>query len=144
MGDINMNRDLIFKNQEHITFFEKNTKDKEFNCYEFSLIYLLGLAEVTRIHFNEIYSKELGAKYESISAEWQTEESIRLTILAFNLYEDYLFGFSELTYQNKLAHDFNHEQKNWESFIKINSISNLFSDEKHREFYLQAISLRLD
>ncbi len=140
-----MNRDLIFKNQEHITFFEKNTKGKTFNCHELSLIYLLGLTEVTRKHFGEIYSEDKGTKHESVLADWQTEESTRLTILAFNLYEDYLFGFSDQVYRHKLDLDFNEEQKeNWNNYIKINSMSNLFLDVKLREFYLQAISLRLD
>ncbi|MGM0219125.1 DUF6075 family protein [Enterococcus sp. AZ126] len=88
---------------------------------------------------------ERALKYESISADWQTEESTRLTIVAFNLYEDYLFSFSDQAYQHKLNLEFNEEQKeNWNNFIKINSISNLFSDLKLREFYLQAIGLRLD
>ncbi|WP_338030595.1 DUF6075 family protein [Enterococcus quebecensis] len=88
-------------------FFEGNIKGKTVNCHEFSLIYFLGLAEVTRTHFDEIYSGDKGTQHESILADWQTKESTRLTILAFNLYEDYLFGFSNQVYQHKLNLDFN-------------------------------------
>lgn len=57
-----MNSDHILRNQTHATFFEKNTKNKKFDCHEFPLIYLLGLSEISRTHFNEIYSSEKGAK----------------------------------------------------------------------------------
>lgn len=82
--------DLKFYDDEHKQFYKENTEGKKLDCYNKSLIYLLGLTKETRNNFESIYddvSKEI--KITSLNAGWQTGTSNAVCKLAFNLFNGY-------------------------------------------------------
>ena len=81
---------LKFYDDEHKKFYEEHTKEKNLDCYNKSLIYLLGLTKETRNNFDSLYNEttkqiELTGTKES----WQTGVSLAITKLAFNLFNGY-------------------------------------------------------
>lgn len=81
---------INFINNEHEKFFYgKMIQIKDRDVYHASLIYILGISENTRDHFNEIYDMKRGLiKPECLNQGWQTRNTIRTIRLAFNLYTD--------------------------------------------------------
>ena len=82
--------DLKFYNTEHKNFYNEHTHDKKLDSYNKSLIYLLGLTEETRTHFDKLYSKATRQiKLTGTTEGWQTGTSLAITKLAFNLFNGY-------------------------------------------------------
>lgn len=82
--------DLKFYDVEHEKFYKEHTEGKKLDCYNRSLIYLLGLTKETRNNFESIYdnvSKQI--KFNAVNAGWQTGTSNAITKLAFNLFNGY-------------------------------------------------------
>ena len=83
---------IHFIDNAHETFYlEKlalaEQEGKRIDSYFRSLLYLLGLTEDTRTHFLELFDwDEWGICFEGLSAGWQTGGTIRITRLAFNLW----------------------------------------------------------
>lgn len=90
---------MVFENKKHQEFYNKMinmlSKYQKVNVYEKCLVYTLGLCETTRKHFKEIYSIKDGIYIDSLQARWQTGTSVKVTRMAFNLYNDSIIYESE-------------------------------------------------
>lgn len=78
---------------EHQAFYERMV-EKTGSCndpYRKALFYTLGLTDETRRHIEEIYDfQERGIDFDCLHKPWQTGGTLKVTRLAFNLYN----GFS--------------------------------------------------
>lgn len=81
---------MIFKNEEHKKSYEEfklRACISEFDKERKSLFYLLALLEETRNNINDLYDFENNwIKHEGLNKGWQTSGSIKVSKLAFNLY----------------------------------------------------------
>jgi len=81
-----------FKDDEHRHFFETQvTKTNTWNDpYRKALFYTLGLTEQTRDHINALYNfKKKCIDFDGLQKPWQTGTSMKVTRLAFNLYNGF-------------------------------------------------------
>lgn len=80
----------VFSSKEHESFyFETLKKCRYIDAYHNALIYCLGISEVTRSCIDRIYDFKTGnLKLECTKEGWQTGSSLKVTRLAFNLYND--------------------------------------------------------
>lgn len=83
---------MKFLDNNHKEFFEEKTlevmeRKQNIDRYYSSLIYILGLCETTRNHFKEIFdlNKE-EINIDSIQKTWQTDTSVKVTRMAFSLW----------------------------------------------------------
>ena len=86
---------MKFKDDEHKCFFETQvTKTNTWNDpYRKALFYTLGLTEQTRDHINALYDfKNRCINLDGLQKPWQTGTSMRVTRLAFNLYNGFAGG----------------------------------------------------
>lgn len=113
---------IRFINKEHERFFYKNMMQiHDRNPYNASLIYLLGISEITRENFDQIFDLKKGLiKPGCFDQGWQTSSTIRTIRLAFNLYTD------------QIPHD---------DDSKYYSVSNVFCSS-YAPFYWQSVKLR--
>lgn len=84
---------MPFLNDDHKKFFE--TQLEKTNCiedkYRKAFFYTLGLTEETRNHINSLYDYENNCiSFDGLYAGWQTGTSMKVTHLAFNLYNGFL------------------------------------------------------
>ena len=83
---------MIFCDAAHKEFFLKNKVFAGSDVYTLPLIYLLGLTEDTRRNFNRIYDiKKKEIDIEQLSQGWQTGTTVKITRLAFNLFNGFVF-----------------------------------------------------
>lgn len=81
---------LKFYNKEHEDFYKEHTEGKKVDCYNKSLIYLLGLTKETRNHFASLYNETTRQiELTGTTEGWQTGVSLAVTKLAFNLFNGY-------------------------------------------------------
>lgn len=86
---------MRFKDGLHQDFFEKMVArtHSQKDSYRKALFYVLGLTAETRNNINTLYDfKEKGILFDGLNgpkSAWQTGTSIRITQLAFNLYNGY-------------------------------------------------------
>ena len=79
---------FIDKNSE-IFYYNKIGQVKKVNCYIKSLIYVLSNNDITKQYFYEIYDIDKCEINSNIfKKSWQTNESLNMCRLAFNLYGD--------------------------------------------------------
>lgn len=119
---------MNFINQKHKEFYENTLKQvEEFRKtdeYHHAFIYTLGINQVTRRHVNEIFDLLRGEiNVNSLSKNWQTGISKKVTELAFNLWN----GFPYENFEGNCVSDF--------------YVSNLFNCSYAPYFY-EAIKLR--
>lgn len=84
---------MKFKDSKHERFYRDKIQDKKLDCYNRALIYLLALIEETRNHFKSIYdidNQEI--EFNALNAGWQTGTSVRITRLAFNLFNGFCYS----------------------------------------------------
>lgn len=90
---------LNFFNEEHERFYKRvcdeMSKLKKLDCYDKALIYILSVCETTREHFAEIFDIEEGININSLKSSWQTGTSLKVTRMAFNLYNDCMYDSEE-------------------------------------------------
>lgn len=80
---------IIFRDEEHQKFYESKVEELNAEEYLIPLIYLAGLSNTTRKHWNEIYSEEeREINIEVMSAGWMTGMTKKILRLAFQLYTD--------------------------------------------------------
>jgi len=81
---------MVFVNEEHERFYrEKLAQVRCQDAYHMALIYILGISEDTRAHFDRIYDIHSDNLWtECLKEGWQTSGSLRVVRLAFNLYTD--------------------------------------------------------
>ncbi|QWU13199.1 hypothetical protein SAMN04487895_11718 [Paenibacillus sophorae] len=81
-----------FKDLEHHQFYEGMIRmtHSQTDTYRQALFYLLGLTEQTRSHVRDLYDfDENSICLEGLYKGWQTSSTVKLTRLAFNLYNGY-------------------------------------------------------
>lgn len=81
-----------FKDINHEQFYEGNIRmtHSQQDPYRKALFYLFGLMSQTRQHIQDVYDfEESGIRPEGLEKSWQTSSTIKLTRLAFNLYNGY-------------------------------------------------------
>lgn len=78
----------MFRDREHWNAFTHIiSRMNNSDCYHISVAYLLTLDEITRRHFNDLFSvQEDCIKRDGLHAEWQTSTTMKVTRLAFNLW----------------------------------------------------------
>ena len=81
-----------FLDQDHESFYlealaRAEADGKRLDGYFLPMAYLCGLTAETRTHFGDLFDwGDWGIRHESLSAGWQTGTSLRVTRLAFNLW----------------------------------------------------------
>lgn len=81
---------LKFYDNAHEEFYKEHTEGEKLDSYNKSLIYLLGLTEETRKHFDKLYNETTRQiKLTGTNEGWQTGVSLATTKLAFNLFNGY-------------------------------------------------------
>ncbi|MNJ44606.1 hypothetical protein D3C77_396620 [compost metagenome] len=82
----------IFKDIEHEQFYEGNLRmtDSHHDPYRQAFFYILGLTAQTRQHVRDLYDyEEQAISLDALDQGWQTSTSVKMTRLAFNLYNGY-------------------------------------------------------
>ena len=83
---------MLFINEEHKEFYYLNRAISINDVYSNPVIYLLGLTDDTRNHFNQIYDINNNEIHlEQLKQGWQTGTSSKITRLAFNLFNGMVF-----------------------------------------------------
>ncbi len=82
---------MRFINEEHENFWNEKCKimkqQGKTDVYYKSIVYALGICEVTRNNFNKIFSLERGEiNIDSINGAFQTGTSVKVTRFAFSLW----------------------------------------------------------
>lgn len=71
----------------HQEFYETETASLGTDCILQSLLYLIGLTEITRQNFHAFYNRDDGSIQSQVLSElWQTPSTLRLTRLVLNLH----------------------------------------------------------
>ena len=97
---------MKFIDSEHEKFyFETINETKKSDVYYRALIYTLGICELTREHFNEIFDIKNGEiNFDSIIAGWQTGTSAKVTRMAFSLWNsNSMYDSEEDCKNNKIS-----------------------------------------
>ena len=82
---------MEFIDEEHEVFWNEMYKTMQeygkTDVYYKSIVYTLGICPMTRQNFNEIFNIEEGAiNINSLKSAWQTGSSVRVTRMAFSLW----------------------------------------------------------
>lgn len=116
---------LKFYDTEHKNFFNEHTKGEKLDSYNKSLIYLLGLTEETRKHFDKLYNERTRQIELSGTTEgWQTGTSLATTKLAFNLFN----GYSGLEDRES----------------RLYTVENIFCYKEYAPYFYEGIKLRFN
>ncbi len=80
--------EIIFRSQEHKDFYNTYLHVcRQQDVYHKALIYCLGIDKDTRMHVEQIYDFKTGCvKPECLLEGWQTNGSMRIIRMGFNLY----------------------------------------------------------
>lgn len=84
--------DIRFNGREHLDFYTEMVfrTNAERDPYRKSLFYTLGVNQDTRQHINDLYDfDDCGILIEGLEKGWQTSGSLRVSYLAFNLYNGF-------------------------------------------------------
>lgn len=103
---------MEFIDSEHKAFFDKKLKElKEYgkiDVYYKSLVYTLGICETTREHFNSIFNiKKSEININSISSAWQTGSSVKVTRMAFSLWNRCMYDSEEDSEKGEMSNGYN-------------------------------------
>lgn len=102
---------IKFYDEEHKQFYEDKLKELERyerkSVYEKALVYTLGLCEDTRSHFDEIYSIRDGEiNLDSLQYAFQTHTSLKVTRMAFSLFNDCVYDSVKAAYENQYSKNY--------------------------------------
>ena len=88
---------MKFIDLEHKLFYEQKLKEiGKSDAYSRALIYTLGICETTRKHFVDIFDiKEGLINRNSLQEAYQTSTSIKVTRMAFNLWNNNIYDSDE-------------------------------------------------
>lgn len=83
--------EIRFASKEHENFYYRMLeKCKRKDSYHCAFFYCIGISETTRDHINRVFDfKEDIIEPEGLQEGWQTGSTVRLTRLAFNLWNGY-------------------------------------------------------
>lgn len=116
---------LKFYDTEHDRFYKEHTEGKNLDCYNKSLIYLLGLTEETRNNLKSLYNETTKQiEFTGTTKGWQTGTSLAITKLAFNLFN----GYCGL--EDKEARQY--------------SVENIFCYKEYAPYMYEAIKIRFE
>ncbi len=116
---------LKFYDTEHKNFYDEHTKGEKLDSYNKSLIYLLGLTNETRNHFNKLYNERTRQiEFTGTKEGWQTGSSLAITKLAFNLFN----GYSGLE----------------DSESRLYTVENIFCYKEFAPYFYEGIKLRFN
>lgn len=96
---------LEFIDKSHEIFFKEkfqliSTKD----CYTESLIYILGICPDTRENFDTLFDiKNEEINISGLEKAWQTSTSLKVTRLAFNLFNDCIYDSDQDFKEQKIS-----------------------------------------
>lgn len=98
---------IMFADEEHKKFFEEKYEEaksmRKTDVYYTSLIYTLSIAETTREHFDEIFDLKNGeVQLNAIDKAFQTDTSLKVTRLAFSLWNHSIVFDNEEGLQNDI------------------------------------------
>lgn len=83
---------MIFVDDEHKRFYEELKPLAGKDVYKLSLFYVLSISGTTRMHFESIYDKkESRIKPGALKKGYQTGTSVKITRLAFNLWNGWVY-----------------------------------------------------
>ena len=84
--------EILFASKEQREFFgEMLEKSKSLDCYHQSFFYCMGICEDTRRNINRLFDFVYDQiRPEGLRDSWQTSGSVRVTRLAFNLWNGYI------------------------------------------------------
>lgn len=123
---------MNFVDEEHKLFWSEKYKIIEkygkVDVYYKSLIYTLGISEITRSHFSEIFDIKNGEiNIDCINFSWQTNTSAKVVRLAFSLWNACNYDNTRDYENNKIS--------------KLYNISEIFSCG-FAPFFVEAIKIR--
>lgn len=100
---------MKFLDNEHKQFYEQKLKETgKSDVYRRALIYTLAICPVTRKHFKDIFDVKNGEiNINSINAPYQTGSSVKVTRLAFSLWNRCNYDSEEDIENNKLSNYYN-------------------------------------
>lgn len=82
--------DYLFNGKEHEAFFNEMVFKTKKDSYHKALFYTLGILEETRDNITSLYDfKRNEIETTGLNKAWQTDTSIKLCRLAFNLFNGY-------------------------------------------------------
>lgn len=76
---------MKFVNDQHEQFYKTHTNESDENEKK-ALVYILGIDDDCRSHFNHLYTDLNCIRPEGLREGWQTGASMRITRLAFNFF----------------------------------------------------------
>ena len=99
---------MKFMDSDHKQFYEQKLKELEkystVDTYHKSLIYTLGICDTTRKNFNDIFDMEKDMIIsESLTEAYQTSSSLKVTRLAFNLFNSCVYDNSYDFVNNRVS-----------------------------------------
>jgi hypothetical protein len=100
------NNSMKFKNKEHLEFLKKCLEypGTPNDSYYKSLFYTLGLTNETRNNINSLYDFEKRTiNFDGLKKGWQTGTSMKVTRLAFNLFNGAVSDSDEDFENNKVS-----------------------------------------
>ena len=83
---------MVFIDGQHRKFYEDciNKANASKDPYRKALFYMLGLTEKTRCNISHLYDfKERGIVFDGLFGDFQTSVSLKVTRMAFNLYNGF-------------------------------------------------------
>lgn len=95
---------MKYINQEHKKFYQRTIKSVGVNdTYHQALFYTLGIDKDCRSHIHDLYDfQNYRVKLNAINQPWQTTGSMQCTLLAYNLYNGYVY---KKDYQESTPYD---------------------------------------
>lgn len=98
---------MKFVNKEHETFYKEMQRKFPYSwdVYHKALFYVLGIDTDTRHNITKLFDfKEKGIKIDGLNAGFQTGTSIKITRLAFNLWNGLVYDSQE-DFENNVISD---------------------------------------
>ncbi|MED9811616.1 MAG: DUF6075 family protein [Longibaculum muris] len=95
---------MKYINQEHQKFYQQTIKSVGIkDTYHQALFYTLGIDKDCRSHIHDLYDfQNYRIKLSGINQPWQTTGSMQCTLLAYNLYNGYVY---KKDYQESTPYD---------------------------------------
>lgn len=103
---------MEFANKEHELFFVSKMKELskygKGDVYYYSLIYTLGICEITRHNFDKIFNMKSGEiNIDAINSQWQTGTSGKVTRMAFSLWNECMYDSEKDAEDRKMSSLYN-------------------------------------
>ncbi|MBE6852866.1 MAG: hypothetical protein E7505_05255 [Ruminococcus sp.] len=93
-------KNILFFDKQHVDrYYELIHKMKKYDVYHQSMAYLISLCDSCYNHANDIFDfKESVIVPEGLQEAWQTSTSLKVTRLAFNLWNHFCFDGDDMSF----------------------------------------------